>query len=97
VLGRALARAHNIGGVNGLVGRHHHKALHAVLVGQLGGGVRSQNICFDGLLRVILHQGHVLVGRGVKHHLGLVGAKDLRHALGIGHAGNGRLDVGVVG
>ena len=36
---------------------------------------RTEHVVADGLLRIALHQGNVLMGGGVEHHVGLVGIK----------------------
>ena len=46
------------------------------------------DIVLDRLARVVLHQRHVLVRRGVKDNLGLELLEHVVHAPGIGHVAN---------
>ena len=46
--------------------------LHAAGRGGTGCLICAQHIVLDGLVGAALHQGHMLVGRGVEHHIGAV-------------------------
>ena len=46
----------------------------------------------DGFLRVVLHQGHVLVGRCMENELRTVVLKNLIQSLAIAYIGQDRLD-----
>ena len=76
-LAEALAGAHDVGGVDGLVGRDQDKALAAVEHGGIGRAVGAEGVVLNGLARAVLHEGDMLVGSGVVDQLGAVGAEDL--------------------
>ena len=79
-LADALGGAHDVGRVHGLVGGNEDKALAAMDHGGVGSLIRSDRVVLDGLTGRILHEGDVLVGRGVIDDLGMVLLKDLEHA-----------------
>ena len=72
----ALGGTHHIGGVHGLVGGDHHKALRTVFHGALGYIVGAEYIVLHGLLRAVLHQRHVLVSGSMDHDFRLELVKD---------------------
>ena len=74
---QALGAAHNVGGVDRLVGGKLHKPFNAMLC---GGGQQifgAHNIVFDGLGGADLHQRDVLVRGGVEYDRRVVGFKNL--------------------
>ena len=73
----ALGSAHNVGGVHGLVCGDEDKALTAVHHGGVGRLIRADGVILDGLTGAVLHEGDVLVSRGVIDDLGMVLFKDL--------------------
>ena len=73
--GQALATAHDVGGVHGLVGTYHHKLLDAVLHSDIGHIARTIYIDTDGFARIFFHQRDMLIGCGMEHYLGMVGAE----------------------
>ena len=87
-LGHAFGGTHHVSRVDGFVRAHHHKSGHPVFTGQVKEGRSSQNIDAHRLHGVFFHQGHMLVGRGMKNHLRTMFANDLAHALGIGDIGH---------
>jgi len=76
-LAHTLGGAHDIGGVDGLVGGNHHKAVNLVLFTELNRVEGTQHIVFYRFDAVMLHQGNVLVGSGVKNYIGTVFLKNL--------------------
>ena len=74
----AFAGAHDVGGVHGLVGGDEDKALTAVHHGGVGRLIGADGIVLDGLTGAVLHEGDVLVGRGVVDDLGMILLKDLK-------------------
>ena len=55
------------------------KPLRAVFLAQLHQILCAEHIVFHGLDAVVLHQGHVLMGRSVDDNLGMVGFKNPGH------------------
>ena len=76
-LAEALAGAHDVGGVDGLVGGNEDKALAAVEHGGIGRAVGAEGVVLNGLTGAVLHEWDMLVGGGVVDQLGAVGAEDL--------------------
>ena len=70
-----LAGTHDGGGVHRLVGGNEDELFHAVGIRRSDGVQRTEHVVADGLLRTGLHQGDVLMGGGVEHHVGFVGIK----------------------
>ena len=79
-LGERLRRAHHGLGRDRLVGRHEHEALRARLARRGRDDPRGHGVVAHRLDRVLLHQRHVLVGRGVEHDARAVLLEDLAHA-----------------
>ena len=79
----ALAGAHDVGGVDGLVGGDEDKALAAVQHGGIGRAVGAEGVVLDRLAGAVLHEGDMLVGGGVVDELGTVGAEDLVQAAAV--------------
>ena len=71
-LGQTLRTPHHIGGVHRLVGTDHHHLLHVVLNTLVGHVARAVHVDEHGLAGVLLHERHMLVGRGMEHHLGMI-------------------------
>ena len=88
-LGRALGGAHHVGGVHRLVGADEHEALGARLRRRPRRSPGAQRVVAQRRPGIaLLHQRHVLVGRGVEHHLrppALHHAADLQRVLHVGH------------
>ena len=84
-LTQALAGAHDVGGVHGLVRGDQHEALAAVNHGGVGGFIGADGVVLDGFAGAVLHEGHVLMGRGVIDDLGPVGIEDLEDAPAVPH------------
>ena len=68
-----LGGAHDIGGINGFVGRDQNKGFCAVSIGRMRNVVGAKHIIFDGLIGTVLHQRHMLMGGGVAHDIRMVG------------------------
>ncbi len=71
-LAHALRGAHDVGGVDGLVRGDQDEPLDTVGGGGQRGLVGAEDVVLDGFLRIVLHQGHVLVGGGVEDDVGVV-------------------------
>ena len=84
-LAQALGGAHDVGGVDGLVCRDEDKALAAVHHGGVGRFVGADGVVLDGLAGAVLHEGDVLVRRGMVDDVGAVGFKDIEHAAAVTH------------
>ena len=87
-LGDALGSSHDIGRVDGLVGRNHHELLHAVFDGQVGHEFGAKHIDKYSLVCVLFHERHMLVGGGMEHHLRTVHFEHLSHAYRVFHVGD---------
>ena len=92
----ALGGAHDVGGVDGLVRRHHHKGLALEFTRQTRHYRRAQAIGAHGLYRMRLHQRHVFVRRGVKNDVRTVPFKKHPHALLVRNIGHQRHQDAVV-
>ena len=68
-LADALAAAHHVRRVHGLVRRDHHEPRHAVPHGEVGKHLRAIDVVLDALAGVVLHHRDVLVRGGVEHVL----------------------------
>ena len=90
-----LAGSHDIGGVDGLVGRDHHKAFHTVFDRHVRHVFRAGNVSLDRLVREALHEGHMLICRGVIDDIRSHLAEDLFDACPIAHICNHRNETGV--
>ena len=71
-LGEALGATHDVGGVDGLVGRDHDHLLNTVLDTLVGDIAGASDIDEDGLAGVLLHQGDVLIGCSMEDNSGTV-------------------------
>jgi hypothetical protein len=67
----AFGSAHDVGGAHPLSVESQNVLFHAVLFGQARGRYRSFDVVDHAFARIFLHDGHVLVGGGVKEDLGL--------------------------
>ena len=92
-LAQPLGRAHDVGGIDGLVRRDQHEPLAAVHHGRVGGLVGADGVVLDGLAGAVLHQRHVLVGRRVVDDLGTVLVKHLEYPPTVAHRPDQRLQV----
>ena len=79
----ALACAHDVRGVHGLVRADQDKALTAVHHRGVGGLIRTDGVVLDRFAGAVLHEGDVLMGRRVINNLGMVLLKDLEHAAAV--------------
>ena len=82
-LAEALAGAHDVGGVDGLVGGDEDKALAAVKHGGISRAVGAEGVVLDRLAGAVLHEGDMLVGSGVIDDLWTVGAENLVQAAAV--------------
>lgn len=80
----ALRAAHDIGGVDGFVGGDHYKFLRAILDGEVGNDLGAEDVVNDTLVGVILHHGHVLVGRSMENILWTCLTEEALHETGVG-------------
>lgn len=78
---QAFARTHDVGGVDGLVGRDQDKAFDVTFGCDFRCFVGSENVVQDCLLTAGLHQRNMFVCRGVDHNVGLVFTHDPPEAL----------------
>ena len=92
-LADALGGAHHIGGVHGLVRADQDEAARARLHRDAGYVVGAHHVVLDRLVWAVLHQGHVLVGRGVEDDVGLVLREDLAQAARVAHRADQGLQV----
>ena len=83
-----LGGAHEVGGVYRLVGGNHHKFLRAVLLRCPHHMIGAEDVVLHCLRGAFFHEGHMLVGRRVEHHLGTVIVKELVNPLLFPDGGN---------
>ena len=84
-LAKALAGAHDVGRVHGLVCGNQHKPAASVGHGGVSRLVGADGVVLDGFAGAVLHQGHVLVGRRVINDLRPVFLKHLEHPPAVPH------------
>ena len=89
----ALGGAHHVRRVHRLVGANHHKLSDLIEQRKERDIEGARHIVLDSLHGTAFHQGHMLMGRRVEHHVGLVFFEDSVHALVIAHACNERHQV----
>ena len=75
-LAEPLARAHDVGGVDGLIGAYEQHALCAEFIRCEGNVERSEDVVFDCLIGAVLHQRHMLMRCRVENELGMIGFED---------------------
>ena len=68
-LTNTLRAAHDISGIDSLVGGNHHKLSGTILHCQVGNDLRTIYIIGDALRWVVFHHGDVLVSSGMEHIL----------------------------
>ena len=88
----ALGRSHHVGGVYRLIRGDEYKLFYLIESRQVCHILGTKHIGMDGLLWVVLHQGHVLVGRCMENELRTVVLKNLIQSLAIAYIGQDRLD-----
>ena len=76
-LAEALGSAHDVRGVHGLVRGDQDKALTAMDHGGIGRLISSDGVVLNRLTGAVLHEGDVLVGRGMIDDLGMILLKNL--------------------
>ena len=74
--GQPFGTAHDVGRIHGLVRRNHHHLLHAVANATVRHVARSDDVDQHRFAGILLHERHVLVGRGMEYHLGPIGTED---------------------
>ncbi len=89
-LGHAFGQAHEAGRVDRFVGRDDHDPLGAKGDCRFADRECSEDVGHESLVGIGFDQRHVLVGRGVEDHLGLLAGEELAHAPRIGHVGDTR-------
>ena len=94
-LAQALGGAHDVGGVDSLVRGDQDKALAAVDHGRVGGLVGADGVVFDSLAGAVLHEGHMLVGRGVVDDLRAVFVEDFEHPAAVADGPDQDLEIEV--
>ena len=75
-LAHPLGSPHDVGGVHGLVRADHDELAAAGVFRNVQQIPGAEHIVFHCFTAVGLHQGHMLVGRGVDDHIGLVFPED---------------------
>ena len=75
----ALAAAHHVRRIYGLVGGNHHKLLNTVFHAQVRQYPRTVYIVQDSLGRVVLHHGNMLVSGRMEHEFRLERLEDILH------------------
>ena len=89
--GKTLGTAHYIGGIHSLIGRNHHHFLYIIFYTLVCNIARANHIDKHSLTRVLLHEGHMLIGGSVEHHLRLevaeceIDARQLAHIADYGY------------
>ncbi len=83
-LGDALARTHDAGRIDGLVGRDQDEAARAVAIGRDCDELGADHVVAERLAHLRLQQGHVLVRRRVEHDLGPRGCEHAIDRDGVG-------------
>ena len=78
-LGETLARAHDVGRVDGLVRGDEDELLRAVLGGEVRDDPGPGDVILQGFAGLGLHHRHVLMRGGVEHEAGPMRGEDLGH------------------
>ena len=84
-LGHPFRRPHDGRGVHRLVGGDVHEGLHTSGEREVHEVFRAEDVVQHRLLGILLHEGDVLVRRGVEHYLRLEVVEDPAHALSVPH------------
>ena len=87
LLARPLRRAHHARGPHRLVGRDEHEPLDVDGDRGVDHVAGADDVRGDGLARVVLEQGHVLVRRGVEHDVGPVPAEHVEDHVAVADVG----------
>ena len=97
-LADALRAAHDIGGIDSLVRRHHHELTDAVLHREVGNDLCAVNIIQDSFRGIVLHHRHMLIGSGMEHVFRPELVEDGIHARFAADSGNHnvRIDMGIL-
>lgn len=74
--GEAFGSAHDIGGIDRLVGGNQNESFHAVFDGEIAKVGSPEGVILDGFAGLAFHHRDVFVRGGVENH---VGAKSLHH------------------
>jgi hypothetical protein len=82
---KAFGRAHDVRGANRLVGADQHEILHALLNRQFCHAQCPDRIVPHAFQRIMLDQGNMLVGGGVKNRLRTPGPQNPLHPVLIDH------------
>ena len=78
---QALATAHDVRGVHRLICTDHHKLLHTITYSGICHHTGTEHVCSNRLAGVLFHQGDMLVGRRMEHHLGVPVAEHIIHTV----------------
>ncbi len=89
-LGHAFGSAHYRGRVDGFVSRYQNEIVRAIIARQGADEFRRENVIFDRLARIDLHQRNVFVRGGVKDDRGPVIFENLSHARLVADIGDQR-------
>ena len=92
---QTFGSSHDVGRVDGFIGRDHDELIYVVLDCHISYVTRTINIRMDGFAGVLFHQGHMLVGGGMEHDMGtetLVDAFDTVDHADVSHD-RGKLDI----
>ena len=93
---QTFGSSHNVGRVDGFIGRDHDELVYAVFDCHIGHVARAIDIRMDGFAGVLFHKGHMLVGSGMEDQLGmetLVDAFNTVDHADVSHD-RGKLDIG---
>ncbi len=81
----ALGRAHDVGGIDRLIGGDHDKSLYPVFFSKIDHVERAEDIVLNRFGRRNLHQRNMFMRRRVEHDLRLILGKDAVHLRVITH------------
>ena len=83
-----LGGSHDVGGIYRLIRGDHNKGLHPA-VGCGGGHLPgAEYVVFNGLIRALFHEGHMLMGCRMVDNVGFILVEDPVHTPGVAHRGN---------
>ena len=80
-LGEAFGGAHDVGGVDGFVGRDLDELLHLIFDRGVGDDVGAIDIGMDRFAGILLHERHMFVGSGMEDDLRAVSPEDIVHTV----------------